>query len=311
MTGGVGRKPPPPLFQEVPLRIKLIANPAAGRSAPQHIAQARSLLEGAGATVELVRTAARGDARAAAAEARGGGYDRIVAAGGDGTLNEVLNGLAPSTIPLAFIPLGTVNVLALEARLPFDLAAACEVAIAGRPQPVALGRAGDERFLLMAGIGFDAEVVRTVSPQLKRRIGRCAYLVSALRHFAAGYAPQLKVTVDDQPTCAAQALIVGNGRLYGGRFSLTPGADLRAPEFEVLIIERSGRLALLRTALRMLCRRPVATGDGRLLKGKEIRVDGVAPLQFDGDWIGATPATFIIEPAALVLMTPHPHREPS
>jgi YegS/Rv2252/BmrU family lipid kinase len=295
----------------VPLRIKLIANPAAGRCAPQRIEQARYLLEGAGAKVELALTAARGDARAAAAQARVGGYDRIVAAGGDGTLNEVLNGLAPSAIPLAFIPLGTVNVLALEARIPFDLVAACQVAIAGRPQPVALGRAGDERFLLMAGVGFDAEVVRTVSSALKRRIGRCAYLVSALRLFLAGYAPQLKVTVDDQPTCTAQALIVGNGRLYGGRFSLTPGADLSVPEFEVLIIERCGRLALLRTALRMLCRQTVAAADGRLLMGKEIRVAGVAPLQFDGDWIGATPATFIIEPAALVLMTPQPSLEQS
>ena len=286
------------------MRIKLIANPSAGRGAPQHIEQVRRLLAAEGDEVELCLTARRGDARDAAAAARDGAYDRIVAAGGDGTLNEVVNGLAPSAIPLAFIPLGTVNVLALEADIPFDLAAACRIALSGRPQSVAVGCAGGERFLLMAGIGFDAEAVHRVNPRLKHRIGRFAYLASALRLFAAGYAPQLTISIDGAPSLAAQGVIVGNGRRYGGRFTLTPGADLSAPAFEVLLIEGRGRLPLLRTALRMLLRRPVAPGDGRLLPARSVEIAGSAALQLDGDWVGTSPVTLTIEPQALVLMVP-------
>lgn len=288
------------------MRIKLIANPAAGRCAPQQIARAKTLLESSGAEVDLFLTAARGDARAAAAAAGNGGYDRIVVAGGDGTLNEVVNGLNSSSLPLAVIPLGTVNVLALEAGIPFNLVRACSVATSGQPRPVAVGRCGDERFLLMAGVGFDAEAVRSVNPRLKRRIGRFAYLVSALRLLLVGYTPQLEVSIDNAAPRPAQTVIVGNGRLYGGRFSLTPGAALADPDFEVLLIERPGRLPLLRTALRMLLGRAVARSDGRLVKARRIDVAGTAALQLDGDAVGTTPTSFSIEPAALILIHPLP-----
>ncbi|MEZ4484638.1 MAG: acylglycerol kinase family protein [Syntrophotaleaceae bacterium] len=101
---------------------------------------------GRGATVDLTLTEKRGDAIEAAAAAKQAGFDRIVAAGGDGTLNEVINGLAPSPIPLAFIPFGTTNVFALEVGIPFDVEQACAVALGGQPRPVCLGLAGDTRF---------------------------------------------------------------------------------------------------------------------------------------------------------------------
>jgi len=97
------------------MKIKLIANPIAGGNALAKIRIAREFLEFHGCTVDLCLTGARGDAGKAAAAAKTEGFDRIIAAGGDGTLNEVLNGLAPSTIPLAILPLGTTNVFALEA----------------------------------------------------------------------------------------------------------------------------------------------------------------------------------------------------
>ena len=116
-------------------RVQLIANPVAGGDARERIRRAQRRLEQRGCTVELTLTGARGDARRAAAAAREAGFERIIAAGGDGTLNEVINGLAPAQVPLAFLPLGTTNVFALEAGIPFDVDAACDLALDGAVAP--------------------------------------------------------------------------------------------------------------------------------------------------------------------------------
>lgn len=286
------------------MKILLIANPTAGGDALTKIRRAQAAFERRGCTVELVLTSARGDAERAAAIAKTQGYDRIVAAGGDGTLNEAINGLAPATLPLAFIPLGTVNVLALELGIPFNLDAACAVALDGQPQPVSIGRAGERKFLLMAGIGFDADVVRRVNSRLKRRIGRFAYVVAAVAALVRWRAPQLRVTLADGTRESACNVIVGNGRLYGGRFSLTPGARLHEQEFEVLLLRRPGRLALLRVALCAALNRPIRPTDGRLLRTAQLTIDGQAPVQVDGDDLGDLPLDFEILPDAIVLVIP-------
>ena len=288
------------------MKIRLIANPIAGGNARPHIDLLCRYFGEQGHQVELLLTAARGDAEEAARSARVEGYDRIVAAGGDGTLNEVLNGLAPSTIPLAFIPLGTVNVLALEIGLPFDLLAAAEVAMSGVPTPVCLGQAGERKFLLMAGIGFDAQVVRAVESRLKRRIGRWAYVVAALKALCHWQPSQLTITLADGSVQRAEGAIIGNGRLYGGRFSLTPHACLTADDFEVLLLRRSSRLALLRASLRALRHRSPAAKDGVLLHTAALTIAGTAPVQIDGDDFADLPCAFTTLPGAITLVFPHP-----
>jgi diacylglycerol kinase (ATP) len=286
------------------VQIKLIANPIAGGNARPQIERLCRYFSGQGHHVDLLLTAARGDAEDAARSARSGGYDRIIAVGGDGTLNEVINGLAPSTIPLAFIPLGTVNVLALEIGLPFDLLAAAEVAVRGVPTPVCLGQAGARKFLLMAGIGFDAQVVRAVDSRLKRRIGRFAYVVAALKTWWHWQEPRLTVTLADGSVQTAGSVIIGNGRLYGGRFSLTPHACLQDDTFEVLLLRRSSRAALLRATPRALLHRPPARGDGLLLRTAALTIAGVAPMQIDGDDSGDLPCAFVTLPGAITLVFP-------
>ena len=287
------------------MQIKLIANPIAGGNSRPQIDRLCRYFSGQGHHVDLLLTAARGDAEDAARSARVGGYDRIIAAGGDGTLNEVINGLAPSTIPLAFIPLGTVNVLALEIGLPFDLLAAAEVAVSGVPTPVCLGQAGERKFLLMAGIGFDAQVVRAVDSRLKRRIGRFAYVVAALKTLWHWQEPRLTVTLAHGSVQNAAGAIIGNGRLYGGRFSLTPHARLTDATFEVLLLQRSSRTALLRAALCALLHRPPAREDGVLLRTSSLTIAGTAPIQIDGDDFGDLPCAFVTLPGAITLVFPH------
>ena len=162
------------------MRIKLIANPVSGGDARPRIQWAVAELQRLGAEVKLCLTGARGDARKSAAQALSEGFDRIVVAGGDGTLNEVVNGVASPALPIAFLPLGTVNVFALEAGIPLNLEQACALAVQGIPRRITLGRINDELFLLMASAGWDAEAVAHVRSGLKRFIGRLAYAVSAL-----------------------------------------------------------------------------------------------------------------------------------
>ncbi len=290
-----------------PRRILLIANPVAGGDALAKIHQARECLAARGDQVELRLTGARGDAARFAREAQTGAVDLLVAAGGDGTLNEVINGLAPSAIPLAFIPLGTTNVFALEAGIPLDIPGACRIALNGAPTPVSLGLAGESRFLLMAGAGFDAEVVRRVDLRLKRRLGKLAYVVSALRVFFGPPFPAIDVELEDGSHLTGHTVVIGNGRLYGGRFSLTPGASLTDDVFEVCLLQKPGRWSLLHALLRMVLHLPLEPSGARLFKARELTVrgNGVA-VQIDGDDHGELPLSFRVVSGELVLVMPGP-----
>jgi YegS/Rv2252/BmrU family lipid kinase len=277
----------------------------AGGDAAGKIRQAQSCLAEQGAQVELLLTTARGDAARAAAEAKAAGFDLIVAAGGDGTLNEVINGLAPSAIPLAFVPLGTTNVFALEADIPFDIAAACRIALSGVPTPICLGAAGDTRFLLMAGAGFDAEVVHRVDLQLKRRLGKLAYVVSALKVFFDQPAKPLEVVLEDGELLTGYGVIIGNGRFYGGRFSLTPGASLTEDLLEVCLLQKGGRLHLMHCLMRMLLHRSLAPAGAVLFKTRSLMVrGGSVSVQLDGDPHGQLPMDFRAVPGELVMIMP-------
>lgn len=287
------------------MKIKLIANPIAGGNALASIRRAQEFLERQGCTVAVTLTGARGDARMAAAKAKNEGFDRIVAAGGDGTLNEVINGLAPSAIPLAFLPLGTTNVFALEAGIPFDVEQACDIVLHGTPQPVCLGLAGETRFLLMAGAGFDADVVYRVSGRLKRWTGKLAYLVSGLRTLSGPPLAPIEVLREDGTTVPGYHVIIGNGRLYGGRFSVTPDASLAEVALDVCVFLKKGRLPLLRCAAKIAAGRRLARPDAETFKARSVTVRGEGvPVQIDGDYLGRLPMTFRALPGELVLVLP-------
>ncbi len=277
-----------------PKRIVLIANPVAGGGAAERIEKARACLQRRGASVELVLTTARGDARRAASEARASGADLVVAAGGDGTLNEVVNGLAPSAIPLALIPLGTANVFALEAQIPFDIEGACEIALAGTPRPICLGVAGQTRFVLMAGIGFDAQVVYGLDLRLKRLTGKLAYILGGIAALCRRPLPALEVVDEDGAVHRGYGAIVSNCRLYAGRgFSFAPNASPLIDRLDVCLFRRRGRLGLLGYAVTVLSGRSPLPPAALCLQGREFTLKGEGiPVQIDGDYLGRLPMTF-------------------
>lgn len=287
------------------MHIQLIANPVSGGDARPRIARAADRLRARGATVEVRLTGARGDARRFAEEARRCGVERIVAAGGDGTLNEVANGLCGSQLSVAFLPLGTVNVFALETGIPLELEAACRLAVEGSPRRISLGCVNGEHFLLMTSAGWDAEAVARLRPAVKRRIGRLAYGVSAIEALLTRAPAPLQITLADGSRHDGFGVVVSNARHYGGHYVVTPKASLDSALLEVCLFRRGGRLATLGQALRLGLHLPLSPPAVTFFSVAALTIagEGIA-VQVDGDAWGKLPVTIESRPDALSVVLP-------
>lgn len=286
-----------------PPRLLVVFNPAAGRRRGRLFRGTLDALRAGGARLELMETTARGDAERFAAAADPAAWDAVVAAGGDGTINEVINGLAGRDLPLGLLPLGTANVLAREIGLEVTPHAIAGTILRGERRRIALGSANGRVFAAMAGIGFDARVVAGVSLPLKRVAGRLAYGVRALRDFA-GHAPcAYRLSVDGTPATAS-LVIVANGRFYGGAFVCAPRARLEDPSFEVVLLDGPGRRALLGAALALGRGRLDRYAGARIVTAHEVVVEAPAgePVQADGDIVTAVPVRIAVDPRRLDLL---------
>ncbi|BBK45124.1 hypothetical protein STVA_51440 [Allostella vacuolata] len=272
----------------------LIHNPTAGWRRARRVARLLDDLAAAGRGVTVMRTARRGDAesfaRAAAADHR---TEALIVAGGDGTINEAVNGMGDAGMALGLVPIGTANVLANELGIGSSMRAAALTLAAGNARAIRLGMVNGRRFAMMAGVGFDAQVVAGIDPALKRRLGKGAYLVSGLRAFWSYRPRRYRVEVDGAEYEAASAVCC-NGRFYGGRFVLAEAARLDDDQLHVVLFERCGRLAILRYVIAMALGMIGRLGDVRVVPGRRISiaaVDGSAePVQADGDIVAYLPA---------------------
>lgn len=295
----------------------LISNPKTGRYASRRlrpIQDTLSHLKSLGVDAELRLTTRPHEATEIAARAaRNGacnGPPDVIVAGGDGTINEVIQGLAGTKARLGIIPRGTANVLARELGLPLDEEQAALVAARGKSRRIHLGLAIDEttnvrrHFALMAGIGLDASIVRRVQPSLKKRIGKGAFWVSGLSHLATWSPHPFTIEIDGREYTAT-FVAIGKGSRYGGDLAITPNARLDQPEFEVCIIETASRfryLRLLSYAIRegMPRNRP----EVKFVKAASVKAYGEAQVQIDGELIGGLPMRFEIAPESLEVIVP-------
>lgn len=289
-------------------RAVVIFNPTAGARRRRRLAKVIDGLAALGCRPELSTTARKGDAEAAARSAAEDGFDLVVAAGGDGTVNEVANGLvaAAARVPLAFLPLGTANVLAHEIGLAPTAAAVLATIAGGHRRTVPLARAGDRFFLLMASAGIDGAVVHGLPLDLKRRLGRVAYGLEALRQVRSYGFPEFAVTVDGEPYSTRLA-VVCKARCYGGPFHVAPAADLGAARLQVVMLQTAGARAMLRYAGALACGRLSRLPDVRTVAGRSVAIDGPpgAPVQGDGDIIGTLPIEITVSDAAIELLVPN------
>ena len=296
------------------MRTCVIFNPAARGNKARHF---RHRLDTIGAQCALKATTAPGDARRLAAEAVSEGFDVIVAAGGDGTVNEVLNGLgdAPDGFArarLGVLPLGTVNVFARELNIPLRVETAWEVLQGGRETSIDLPRvefsAPDGRrqqyFVQLAGAGLDARAIELVDWGHKKRIGPLAYVIAGLKALRE-QKPRITVRVDGREI-RGELVLIGNGRFYGGPLEIFPGADLRDGLLDVCVFPRIQWPTLLRCAPGLLVQRKLPDSVVQRVRATsfELRGDPAAAFELDGEWAGLLPATFSIEPEKLRVIVP-------
>jgi diacylglycerol kinase (ATP) len=290
-------------------RMLIVFNPAAGARRRRRLYAALDLMRGVGLRPDVADTERRGHAAVLARDAARAGVPMVVAAGGDGTIAEVADGLAGSDAALGVLPLGTANVLALELGIPRAPAQAAAVLAMGRTALLHPGMARhlDGRELLfvqMLGAGFDAAVVHHLPTRLKRAIGKGAYVWQTMREMPRYRFAPIRAELDGRPEDAA-SVIVTKGRLYAGRFMLAPGADPRAEGFHVALFRDAGVLAAMRYGAALPLGLLPRLRGVEIRQAAAVRLDGGSiPAQADGDAAGCLPVVIGAAPRPMRIVVP-------
>ena len=285
-------------------KTAIILNPTArGERARRLRKRVEAVVNGAA----VLRTTARcGDAECLARAAAEEGFTNVVAAGGDGTVNEVVNGIAGTHARLGLLPLGTMNVFAAELGLPSgDVGRCWEIIRAGHVRRIDLPRANDKHFVQLAGVGFDAQVVKETSRAFKRTLGPLSYLISAAQ-VATRQPPRLRVDSDHAATREGSFVLVGNGRFYGGPFPFFKRAKADDGLLDVLLFKRFGYLEFVRYMQDVVFRSSITAPDVEYFQAHSLRVtsDSKVPVEIDGELLGYCPVQFKLRKHALRVLVP-------
>ena len=233
---------------------------------------------------------------------------RIVAAGGDGTVNQVANGLAGSNASLGLLPLGTVNVFAMELGLPLHDLELCWGIIEGANiRRVDLPSANGKYFVQLAGVGLDAQVVKETSLAFKRSFGPLSYLISAAQ-IAARQPPRLFIESDNAPVSEGSFVLIGNGRLYGGPFPFFKHAVIDDGLFDVVVFKRLGFLEIIKYLQDVVFSSDIRVPEVEYFQTRRLRITSEqdVPLELDGELAGNCPVDFQIRKKALLVLAPPP-----
>ena len=289
----------------------LIANPVSGQAAAARSRERLPwLMAQAGLRPTVHITSGPGEATHAARQAVEAGFERVVVAGGDGTTNEVVQGLAGTPTPLGLVPLGTGNALARQLGLAVDdPEGACRIIAANRRRPVDLGAANGRHFVLMAGVGFDAEVAAQVQGFWKDHVGTWAFVGEFVARALGNSEPSMfRVVIDGQALERRMwGVVVCNSAQYSWRLSFAPAAQLDDGLLHVVMFHHPDRLQLFSSVAAEWLR-----GGGTEIphvthfRGRQITVDSDPPAkwQADGETGGTTPLQAEIAHLALTLIVP-------
>ena len=285
--------------------IDVIYNPVAGPASVNRIDLVRSYLSARGLPFRIRETAAPGDAVVMAREAALEGADAVIAVGGDGTMNEVADGLAGSATRLAFVPHGTGNVFAREFSLPKSVEGCLDLLSSGKTIPVRMAMANDRRFVLLASAGFDAEVVERMQSRQKNLLGIAAYFLSGARHLLRPQ-PTLWLEFPGRERFEAQAVIVARGKKYGGNVTIAPGGDISGETFQVIALLRKGRWSIVKFALDALRGKHTASRHVLVRESPSLFVRCPIPsaCQVDGEYLGSLPVRFTVTDVLVRIVVP-------
>ncbi len=284
-------------------KTAVILNPAARGERAQRL---QASLEKLTHSAVLRSTARSGDAELLARSAVKEGFETIVAAGGDGTVNEVVNGIAGTDAALGLLPLGTMNVFATELGLPAsDLRRCWEIIQEARVRRIDLPSVNGKHFVQLAGVGFDAQVVKETSRTFKRSFGPLSYIVSAAQ-IAARTPPELRIESENALTEEGSFVLVGNGRLYGGPFPFFKHAALDDGLLDVLVFKRLNYIEIVRYMQDVIFSSQITSPEVEYFQTKSLRVssEGAVPVEVDGELIGNCPVQFNIRARGLRVFAP-------
>ncbi len=290
-------------------RVLILFNPFAGQAynLKQTLESAADIWRSKGWDVEVRPTKAPGDATLQARLAAEQGYDVVVAAGGDGTVNEVVNGLVGTRVALGVLPVGTVNIWARELGLPMDLHRVANAFLTAQLEQIDVGKAGERFFLLMAGIGFDGAVTAQINPSEKKRLGVFAYVKQTLQLAWCYQGVRSFICIDGQRIRGRILLIViGNSQLYGGVVKLTADAIVNDGLLDVCVIKGRSMLVAPLRLLSVFTRRYNRDPKVVYYRARQIEIKGkkLLPVQVDGDYLGTTPMSFKVVPQSLWVLVP-------
>lgn len=281
----------------------VILNPAARGARTQRL---RKQVEDLARGSVLCATTQAGEAERLARNAVTEGYQRIVAAGGDGTINEIVNGIAGHNVALGLLPLGTMNVFATELGLPVgDLAHCWKIIEQNRTHRVDLPRANRKHFVQLAGVGLDAQAVKETSRAFKRSFGPLSYLISAVQ-IASRTPPVLHIESKEAVAHEASFVLVGNGRLYGGRFPFFKQAVMDDGLLDVIVFKRLNYVDIIRYLQDVVFTPQISSPEVEYFQTKQLRVssDETVPVEIDGELVGNCPVEFRIRAGGLRVLTP-------
>lgn len=269
----------------IPHRYPVIFNP---RARSQKGGRVLRFIEKHGNRLSLHPTHHAGEAREIAARFAAAGEPVVIAAGGDGTLNEVVNGLIGTQTLLGVLPAGTMNVFAREMGIPFNsLERAFQVIEQGFVQEVDLFGANGAPFVQMAGVGFDAMVIEETTWESKKMLGPLAYLVAAVKVLGA-HPPKLEILCADGRREEGVAVLAGNGALYGGQFKVFRNAKNHDSMLDVLVYKEAGYRLVFDSLRGLACGGIDLMASTRYFQTEAftVRADCDVPVQVDGEWLG-------------------------
>jgi diacylglycerol kinase (ATP) len=240
------------------------------------------------------------------------GADLIVAAGGDGTINEVSDGMVFTNVPLAILPAGTANVLAMEMGIGSNIERAAEMIELSTPYRISAGhltcadRSVSRYFLLMAGAGLDAHIASQVNAAVKARFGKIAYWLAGWRVLGRDL-PLFHVRANDREMCCSFALL-SKVRNYGGDFAIARNVTLFDNEFEMVLFEGRSTFRYLKYFAGLVFNKHLGMSGVTVMRTAEAELTGPENVQvytqIDGEVAGHLPAVVKIVPDALTLLIP-------
>jgi diacylglycerol kinase (ATP) len=251
-------------------------------------------------------TSRGGEAESIARRAAAEGFETIVAAGGDGTINEVVNGIAGTKAALGLLPMGTMNVFALELGIPASNLGRCwEIIQKQNTRLVDMPRANEKHFVQLAGVGLDAQVVKETSRAFKRSFGPLSYLISAAQ-IAARRPPRLRIESANAVTEEGSFVLIGNGRLYGGPFPFFKNAVIDDGLLDVVIFKQLGYLEIIKYLQNVVFSSAIRLPEVEYFQTERLRVasDENVPVEIDGELIGECPVEFQMLKQKLRVLVP-------